>query len=146
MFPRWKNNALIVIYAIIVGLVAFLIYPASEHYFYVGFAYVNMDLSGGYKTNSLILAVITAGKWFFLFDATVKHRNAAVFWTILWVIMYLVVDYNNWDRWYYSGIVLKQTIMLMYIIVLVLYALGVKCKRPAAISKTRADNRLTRLC
>lgn len=146
MFPRWKNNVLIIIYAIFVALIALFVYPASEQYFYVGFAYINMGLTGNYQFNSLMIALITGIKWFFLFDATVKHRNAAVFWTILWVILYAVIDYNNSERWYYSGIALRQWVMFLYIVTLVLYALGVKCKRPAAVSKTRTDNRLTKMC
>lgn len=146
MFPQWKSKPLIVLYAIIVGFLAIFVLPISEHYYYLGFVYINMDLRKGYRTYSLILAIFIGLKWFFLFDATVKKRSAAVFWTILFVILYAVLDYNAWNRWYYSGIAIRQIVMILYVITLILYALGVKFKRPGAVAVTRADNRLNRMC
>lgn len=144
LFPVWRKWV-VIIYAVVVALVALLVYPITEHYFYIGFLYLNMRFEKGYKVFIVVLSLLNSVKWFFLFNESVKSRGAAVFWTILWVILYLIIDLRSWERNYYTGIGLKQVLMLMYVITLTLYALGVRCRAPKVVSLTRIDDRLTRL-
>lgn len=141
-FPAWKKNA-VLIYAIFVALVAVIVYPVIEHYYYIGFVFLNLRPEKGYKYFIVIISLLRSIKWFFLFNETVQKKSAAVFWTILWVILCMIIDARSWDRNYHTGAGMKQVLMLMYVITLTLYALKVRCKSPTAVSVTRKDNKLS---
>lgn len=146
MLPQWKSNIAIIIYAVIVALIALFVFPVSEHFFYYYFCRWNIDREN-YGFHLLLINLLNSCKYYFLFQNSVTDKNAGLVWTIMWVLMYIMVDFNAGDRryWYYSGIGLKQLITLMYIITLVLGALGVQFPRPNNFSKTMSDNKLSSL-
>lgn len=153
MFPSWKSNVGIIIYAIIVALIALFVFPVSEHYFYSYFILWNVQ-GWGFGTLAII-SLLNSAKYYFLFTETVSDKNAGLFWTILWVIMYLVIDLSrgtnyhykkgNHHYWFWGGLGLKQVVMLLYSITMVLWSLGIQFPKPNNVQKTRSDNKLSSL-
>lgn len=145
MLPSWKSKVGIIIYAVIVVLIALFVFPVSEHLFYFSLCLNTITRSRSFF-HVLLITLLNAGKYYFLFDNSVKDKNAGLFWTIIWVLMYIMIDFGrNNAYWYFSGIGLKQLINLMYIITLTLYALGIQFPRPNNINKVMSDNKLSSL-
>lgn len=146
LIPGFKNNVFTIIYAIIVALIALFVFPVSEHFFYYYFCLMNVDGRTGYLA-VLIMTLICVAKYYFLFSNSVQDKNAGIFWTILWGLMYIMIDFGSrdakyWNNWYYGGIGLKQVINLLYIISLTLWGLGVQFPKPSNVQKTAPDNKL----